>query len=257
MPDKDKIYDINDHSIQNTATQAKGDTDEKLPDADIQIINLYKKTMDNISMPQDKKNEIRADLESLSHDSRSRRKAAKIARYAAIAAAFCAVVLCIPATRTTVSAAIEYLKETFHLADGSEVTYEQNSEGNSISFSITTDDDKGYTKVENSRLYFVLGDTEEDITDKCSPDKYFRHEIKNADGTRSVILIGGTPESCGWVELFFDKNGKYIFNNMNVEDYNDPWLDRALNAEGVDSGNPYLDDQLSSEASTSATYIQQ
>ena len=216
MPDKDKIYDINDHSIQNTATQAKGDTDEKLPDADIQIINLYKKTMDNISMPQDKKNEIRADLESLSHDSRSRRKAAKIARYAAIAAAFCAVVLCIPATRTTVSAAIEYLKETFHLADGSEVTYEQNSESNSISFSITTDDD-----------------------------------------TRSVILIGGTPESCGWVELFFDKNGKYIFNNMNVEDYNDPWLDRALNAEGVDSGNPYLDDQLSSEASTSATYIQQ
>ena len=95
----------------------------------------------------------------------------------------------------------------------------------------------------------------------AGPDKYFRHEIKNADGSHSVILIGGTPGGCGWAELFFDKNGKYVFNNMNVEDYSDPWLNDALHAEGVDTGNPYLDDDLSdssgSAADGNATYIEQ
>jgi hypothetical protein len=64
---------------------------------------------------------------------------------------------------------------------------------------------------------------------------------------------------------------KYVFNNMNVEDYNDPWLNDALHAEGVDTGNPYLDDLASEDAASygisnsdddntasgNATYIEQ
>lgn len=231
--------DINSHVRKSDST-------------DKEITKLYKSTMDSVYMSQESKDNIRASLAEKTQKENTKGKAIRICRYAAIAAAVCAVLLCIPATRTTVSAAIEYLKQTFHLANGSEVTYEQNSEGNSIKFSITTNDDNGYTKVENGRLYFVLGDTKEDITDKCSPDKYFRHEIKNEDGSRSVILIGGTPESCGWAELFFDQNGKYVFNNMNVADYKDPWLDTAMHAEGVDTGNPYLDDELATENADSA-----
>ena len=235
------------------------------------INELYKATMDNVTMPQDDKDDLRAKLAEQAQTGRSGHRLARVGKYAAIAAAVCAVLLCIPATRTTVSAAIDYIKQTFHLANGTEVTYEENSEGNSIQFTISTDDVNGYTKVENGRLYLVLGDTKEDITDKCGPDKYFRHEIKNADGSHSVILIGGTPDSCGWCELFFDKNGKYVFNSMNVEDYNDPWLNDALHAEGVDTGNPYLDDLASEDAASygisnsdddntasgNATYIEQ
>ena len=216
------------------------------------ITELYKSTMDSVYMSKESRDNIRASLAEKAQKGNTKGKTIRICRYAAIAAAVCAILLCIPATRTTVSAAIEYLKETFHLANGAEVIYEQNSEGNSIKFSITTDDDTGYTQVDNGRLYFVLGDTKEDITDKCGPDKYFRHEIKNADGSHSVILIGGTPDSCGWCELFFDNNGKYIFNNMNVADYKDPWLDTAMHAEGVDTGNPYLDDELATEGADSA-----
>ncbi len=219
---------------------------------DKEITGLYKSTMDSVYMSKESKDNIRASLAEKAQKGNTKCKAIRICRYAAIAAAVCAILLCIPATRTTVSAAIEYLKETFHLANGAEVIYEQNSEGNSIKFSITTNDDTGYTQVDNGRLYFVLGDTKEDITDKCGPDKYFRHEIKNADGSHSVILIGGTPDSCGWCELFFDNNGKYIFNNMNVADYKDPWLDTAMHAEGVDTGNPYLDDELATEGADSA-----
>ena len=243
MTNKNKISDINDLKNSNSNNMSDDSDDRK-------FTGLYTKTMDNVTMSQENKDSIRAKLAEQSQAGRSRRKLVRIGKYAAIAAAVCAVLLCIPATRTTVSAAIDYIKQTFHLANGTEVTYEENSEGNSIQFTISTDDVNGYTKVENGRLYLVLGDTKKDITDQCGPDKYFRHEIKNADGSHSVILIGGTPESCGWAELFFDKNGKYVFNSMNVEDYNDPWLDEALNAEGVDCGNPYLDDELAPDAST-------
>lgn len=243
MTNKDKISDIDDFQNSNTYNTSDDSDDSKFTD-------LYTKTMDNVTMSQENKDVIRAKLAEQSQTGRSGRKLIRIGKYAAIAAAVCAVLLCIPATRTTVSAAIDYIKQTFHLANGTEVTYEENSEGNSIQFTISTDDVNGYTKVENGRLYLVLGDTKKDITDQCGPDKYFRHEIKNADGSHSVILIGGTPESCGWCELFFDKNGKYVFNNMNVEDYSDPWLNDALHAEGVDTGNPYLDDDLSTENTT-------
>lgn len=243
MTNKDKISNIDDFQNSNTYNTSDDSDDSKFTD-------LYTKTMDNVTMSQENKDAIRAKLAEQSQTGRSGRKLIRIGKYAAIAAAVCAVLLCIPATRTTVSAAIDYIKQTFHLANGTEVTYEENSEGNSIQFTISTDDVNGYTKVENGRLYLVLGDTKKDITDQCGPDKYFRHEIKNADGSHSVILIGGTPESCGWAELFFDKNGKYVFNNMNVEDYSDPWLNDALHAEGVDTGNPYLDDDLSTENTT-------
>ena len=247
MTRKDKIRNINEYT--------KTDSD------DVELVDMFNKTMDNITMSTESKDKIRAGLEGKSQTGRSVRILARIGKYVALAAAVCAVLMCIPATRTTVSAAIDYIKQTFHLANGTEVTYEENSERNSIQFSISTDDDNGYTKVENGRLYFVLGDTKEDITDKCGPDKYFRHEIKNADGSHSIILIGGTPESNGWAELFFDQNGKYVFNNMHVEDYKDPWLDNAMNAEGVDTGNPYLDNDLSDTSGNatdgSATYIEQ
>ena len=243
MTNKDKISDIDDFQNSNTYNTSDDSDDSKFTD-------LYTKTMDNVTMSQENKDVIRAKLAEQSQTGRSGRKLICIGKYAAIAAAVCAVLLCIPATRTTVSAAIDYIMQTFHLANGTEVTYEENSEGNSIQFTISTDDVNGYTKVENGRLYLVLGDTKKDITDQCGPDKYFRHEIKNADGSHSVILIGGTPDSCGWCELFFDKNGKYVFNNMNVEDYSDPWLNDALHAEGVDTGNPYLDDDLSTENTT-------
>ena len=243
MTNKNKISNINDFKNSNSNNMSDDSNDSKFAD-------LYTKTMDNVTMSQENKDAIRANLAEQSQTGRSGRKLVRIGKYAAIAAAVCAVLLCIPATRTTVSAAIDYIKQTFHLANGTEVTYEENSEGNSIQFTISTDDVNGYTKVENGRLYLVLGDTKKDITDQCGPDKYFRHEIKNADGSHSVILIGGTPESCGWAELFFDKNGKYVFNSMNVEDYNDPWLNDALHAEGVDTGNPYLDDELAPDAST-------
>lgn len=155
MTNKDKISNIDDFQNSNTYNTSDDSDDSKFTD-------LYTKTMDNVTMSQENKDVIRAKLAEQSQTGRSGRKLIRIGKYSAIAATVCAVLLCIPATRTTVSAAIDYIKQTFHLANGTEVTYEGNSEGNSIQFTISTDDVNGYTKVENGRLYLVLGNTKKE-----------------------------------------------------------------------------------------------
>ena len=123
MTNKDKIIDIDDFQNSNTYNTSDDSDDSKFTD-------LYTKTMDNVTMSQENKDVIRAKIAEQSQTGRSGRKLIRIGKYSAIAAAVCAVLLCIPATRTTVSAAIDYIKQTFHLANGTEVTYEENSEGN-------------------------------------------------------------------------------------------------------------------------------
>ena len=97
-----------------------------------------------------------------------------------------------------------------------------------------------YVKVINERLYFVLGDVQIDVTDECSDTSYYRYEIKNADGSRNVIFIGGTVENVGWVELIFDSDGNYVTNRMQLKG-DDNWSDQAMHNEGVPCGNPVLD----------------
>lgn len=111
MTNKDKIIDIDDFQNSNTYNTSDDSDDSKFTD-------LYTKTMDNVTMSQENKDVIRAKLAEQSQTGRSGRKLIRIGKYSAIAAAVCAVLLCIPATRTTVSAAIDYIKQTFHLANG-------------------------------------------------------------------------------------------------------------------------------------------
>ena len=98
MTNKDKISNIDDFQNSNTYNTSDDSDDSKFTD-------LYTKTMDNVTMSQENKDVIRAKLAEQSQTGRSGRKLIRIGKYSAIAATVCAVLLCIPATRTTVSAA--------------------------------------------------------------------------------------------------------------------------------------------------------
>lgn len=152
-----------------------------------------------------------------------------------------AVLLCIPATRNSIVLAVNYIKQIIHTADGTVVTYEETD--NERKFTIENIGDESYTKVEDGRLYFVISNEIIDITDSCSDTDYYRYEITNSDGSKNVILIGGTIENNGWVELVFDVKGNYVFNQMNV-DKNAEWVNQAMHNEGVPCGDPVLDNLL-------------
>ena len=70
----------------------------------------------------------------------------------------------------------------------------------------------------------------------------------NSDGSKSVNLVGGTLDRAGFVELLYDANGKYVFNKMNVpadeDGFVQPWVNNAMNSEGVPTGDPKLDNAL-------------
>lgn len=198
--------------------------------------NLFRETFDKINIDDTKKSAIRKTIEAKNQKNFSWGKGV-------VCATVCmAVLLCIPATRNSIVLAANYIKQIIHVADGNVVTYEDTD--NERKFTIeNTIGDKGYTKVEDGRLYFVISNEIIDITDSCSDTDYYRYEITNTDGSKNVILIGGTIEDNGWVELVFDVKGNYVFNQMNV-DKNAEWVNQAMHNEGVPCGDPVLDSLL-------------
>lgn len=86
----------------------------------------------------------------------------------------------------------------------------------------------------------MLGDVREDVTDLCSESTYFRYELANSDGSKSVIFVGGTVTDNGWIELLFDADGNYVFGKRKVHsgeladsDEMPAWADAALRSEDV------------------------
>lgn len=214
---------------------------------------LFRDTMEKTVMSPERTMEIRTELEAAG----KKRRIPKLAGVAAAAVLMVAVMAALPAGRSLAAEAIRYVQEIFHMANGGEVVYEQNEDGNQVAFRITAgEEDWQYAQVENGRLYCVIGDTKEDVTDQCSETAYVRREVKNEDGSKSVILVGGTPEEPGWVELMFDAQGNYVFNFMKVPGREPAWVNEAMHAEGVPTGDPELDEKLTEDQTDVRTEVQ-
>lgn len=145
--------------------------------------NLIKTTFDKLEMDSEAKMTIKNNL------LHARKRNYTWMRYAACAATFIAVLFVVPPTRAAIVNAAEYLTHIFHSADGAEIIYEKTDNMVKFSFEIS---DTEYTEVSDGRLYFVLGDVREDVTDLCSESTYYRYELANSDGSKSVIFVGGT-----------------------------------------------------------------
>lgn len=162
--------------------------------------------------------------------------------------AICMVTLLfIPSTRTMIANAANNIIGVFHTADGDEVTIKENANSTEESFSAMCGENQ-YVEVSENRIYITVDNKRVDITDSCSADSYYRYEVKSVYGYKNVILVGGSIDKVGYVELIFDKEGNYITNKMWVPTVNgtdvEPWVDNAMHAEGVPTGNSELDKEL-------------
>ena len=102
-----------------------------------------------------------------------------------IVAGLIAVLFIIPATRTEIVNAASRIISVF-TANGQEITVEQLP--NESVVVVNEVDEKGYARVENDRLYLVVGDVKIDVTDQCSETEYYRYEIVKSNGYRNVIF---------------------------------------------------------------------
>ena len=199
--------------------------------------NQFKSTYSKIKIDDSRRTEIETVIGS------KKNKNAIWIRSSLAVAGLIAVLFIIPATRTEIVNAII----SVFTANGQEITVEQLP--NESVVVVNEVDEKGYARVENDRLYLVVGDVKIDVTDQCSETEYYRYEIVNNDGSRNVIIIGGTINNPGWVELIFDSSGNYVTNHMCITGY-DPqtnpciWQEQAMHNEGVPCGNWDLDKEL-------------
>ena len=202
--------------------------------------NQFKSTYSKIKIDDSRRTEIETVIGS------KKNKNAIWIRSSLAVAGLIAVLFIIPATRTEIVNAASRIISVF-TANGQEITVEQLP--NESVVVVNEVDEKGYARVENDRLYLVVGDVKIDVTDQCSETEYYRYEIVNNDGSRNVIIIGGTINNPGWVEIIFDSSGNYVTNHMCITGY-DPqtnpciWQEQAMHNEGVPCGNWDLDKEL-------------
>ncbi len=198
-----------------------------------------KNVFEKISMEDSKMTEIREELEK-------KRTVPKWTKAVACLALGIATLLAIPSTRTMIVNAAERLIRSFHTADGGEVIYEEKD--NELTFSISYPVDCSYMEISGDKIYLTVEDKKIDVTSYCGENSYYKYEVINSDGSKSVLLVGGSVERAGYVELVFDENGQYVFNKMQVPVINggdvEPWVDTAMHAEGVPTGNWELDREL-------------
>ena len=98
-----------------------------------------------------------------------------------------------------------------------------------------------YGQLIDGRIYFVFEGEKTDITDQISYNDYFRYEFKNANGSREVIFIGGTPDNFGWCSFCFDEEETTVFREGNIpwgidDDARPEWYKKACHSEHVYCG---------------------
>ena len=93
---------------------------------------------------------------------------------------------------------------------------------------------------EDGRLYLTVNGENRDITDECSHETPYIYTCTGEDGLPHTFIIGGEPESIGWVEYAGDEeyadggNEKIALSGMVFEIPDDtplenlPWLDAGL-----------------------------
>ena len=91
----------------------------------------------------------------------------------------------------------------------------------------------GCVQVENGVVYFVRNGTRQDITQECGADRYYAFEQIDSDGNREVVLIGGSMEHVGYIDVIWLAEGGAV-GNASLTRW-EPWVDQACSDYEIDS----------------------
>ena len=89
--------------------------------------------------------------------------------------------------------------------------------------------------IRDGRILFLCRDEELDVTDLCGEREYYAWECTYENGIRQLVLVGGTPESAGWLYVYFFTDGTKAFDLPCAYDYyGAEWFLRAIDDYGLD-----------------------
>ena len=192
-----------------------------------------KDTFDKVVMDEKRKEEMRALLGAQKAKKSKRRT--WIPALAAVAA-LVTVLVAVPFTRNMIVSAAEALgfKKT---KSGVEVSATSSvDKENSVYFFektiVAPEGENNYAQTKDGKLYFVLDDDWEDVTDQVNDNDYLCYETTDQDGDKVVIYVGGTPDCKGSLEFTYDQDGKLFFLYGTVDSYAASWIKSAFAKEG-------------------------
>lgn len=186
---------------------------------------LYQNTFDQVQLPEQAAERMRRHLQAASSRKEVISMKKRLWRVVPIAAVLVIALTC------TAFAYGEQLLAQIQMLTGGTVTVGTDEDGNEFIQAEITGDNSAPVEIEDGRIYFVHGDTREDITDQCGEDRYFSYEETAEDGTRQVIAIGGTPEHVGYVNFVWLSDDATATTS---EADDAPWLRQAYEDYGVE-----------------------
>ena len=155
--------------------------------------------------------------EDMIREARQRPAARRPRRALLPAAAAAALILGLAAAVGAVAPELRYIT-----AIGDEIVYEEDGDW------IMWDAGQEYCFVRDGRILLTLDGKTRDITKKCSDTDYYSWERTYEDGTRQLILVGGTPKAAGCIMVYFFPGGSISFDTPSFYDYkNAPWTAKA------------------------------
>lgn len=187
----------------------------------------FRRTFDSVKMPAEHKEEIRAKLssriESYREENVKVNKKIRRSRLLLVAAILAAAM---------VTAGFAFGDQVITLLGGGSIVSGVDENGMDV-VSVDTGFSADPVLVAEDQIYFVLDDSYENITDQCSETDYYQYEHTDEDGTRHVVLVGGTIDCLGWAEFVWDADGAPIGSNATLPDGTEPeWLTRGREALG-------------------------
>ena len=90
---------------------------------------------------------------------------------------------------------------------------------------------------EAGRLWFVADGQHIDITDRINESTPYIYSSEDDEGNRTVVVVGGEPERCGWMERWEAADGMRaaeVYDSMTGSGEKEPaWLVNARAQLGI------------------------
>lgn len=191
---------------------------------------LYQSTFDQLRLSDESTQRIRRRLQAASARTEVTPRKQHLRRVVPAAAVLVVLLTC-----ATVASGAEFWRYT-QLFTGHAFSAGHTVEGE-LDISIEQEAGTCIT-VEDGRIYYNLSGQWEDITGQCSETDYFSYELTDKEGNRQVLLVGGTPEHWGYLNVVWLSKGGAVCNSS-LQRW-DPWIQRACDDYEIDQSRLQL-----------------
>lgn len=171
----------------------------------------YRHMMRQVTLSDEKKEEIMELLENRSEQ--KRRRIPKAARFALAAVLVLGCALSIAAGLPG---------QVYNFVSGGTVAFAGDGSGAVANFDFHGGEGSDPIVLEDGKLWFVGGGERTDLTGLVDGDTPYVYEHTDpASGNKGYVVVGGTAEDFGWAEFFLAEDGSA---SMQGENYADSYL---------------------------------